>query len=723
MNDIPKKSGKGIAFRIGIAAVILAVICAIMIPLFIGVNKKLDDISKKNETDPFVFDMLSSMLRLENGEADILVFSENDGKITVYGYDASRKSILYYCKNTINRAIGVSLDDQSDMIASQMLADGAIIYNDDVKSDNKDDWRTKENVKTMIDGLGDSLDLVCVYAHYEIIYTNFTDGEKSDSCEHDVVHQDAVAPTCLSEGCIENFLCKKCGRRYADANCTIELDDVMIPALGHSMKPTAQKDPTCTESGHTNGETCERCGYTTTETIPVLGHDFGAWQVVKAAKCTTTGLEKRACNRCDAYETRVIAAKGHHYDNDDWCFDTRVHWHECENCGEEFDEGRHIFPNGSRICSICGYKKSGPLWELIDGRLYYNGNPHTGLNTSDPEVGEGGMYYDDGWLANKTIEDGDNSYTFINGRLTVTDRFTRADIRQIENSANTMYGYYYNVDHHVYFEEVAKYTTKEVYVDTHALSVNTMGVQVKQVFDIRNNKYSATSVVLTLPKLDGDDLIADKANFSSNIRGWNAADVENYLSINGDTDKETIPYIIASDTFKAYLGEVYSTTNYSDATRQYLDDYKNGTLATTYTAYLEREYGELSSWTYEKALEFIYSAGDCISVDGNRVQMVEPEIIELALKAFYVSAYDTSYVAVYDSNGIVDPKSIGIWEGEDYSGIYYTVQGYDGVKSISVSGGIKAVEIITPKLNNFWNGVKLLDTNMRIVLTNPNWNK
>lgn len=723
MNNLPKKSGKGIALRLAVAAAILAVICAVMIPLFNGINKKLDEISKRSETNPFVFDMLQSVFKLDNGDADIIVFSENDGKITVYGYDASQKRILYYHKNVLDRVIGLSLEDQADMILSQMLAEGSVIYNDDVKSDDKNDWRTKENIKSIVDDLGDHLELTCVFAHYEIIYTNFEHGEVIVSCEHDVVHQDAVAPTCLSEGCIENFICKKCGRRYADVNCTIELENVMIPALGHSMKPSAKVEPTCTESGHTEGETCERCGYTTTETIPALGHEFGKWQVVRAAKCTTEGLEKRTCIRCSENETRKIKAKGHKFDEDDWNYDEKTHWHECENCYTELDHERHIFLNGSDVCSVCGYEKAGPLWELINGRLYYKRKPYTGLNTSAPEVGEGGMYYVDGWLANETITDGSESFTFKNGRLVVTDYYGMSDISKISTDANKVYGYYYDVVHHIMFNENPKYTTKEVYVETHAEVVNTMGVQAKQNFDIRNPKYKATGVVLTLPQFDGYELITNKSSFSSNIRGWSKSDVENYLTINEDASRETIPYITASADFRDYLRTLYGSENDSANTKSYLTAYENGTLEMTFTDYLENKYGALSSWTYERALEFIYADGDCISVDGSRAQMVEPEIIELVLKAFYVSAYNTSYVAVYDANGIMRATSMGTWNNEDYSGIHYTAQGYDVVNNIKVTGGINAVEIITPKLNNYWNGVKLCNTNMRIVLTNPNWNK
>ena len=48
------------------------------------------------------------------------------------------------------------------------------------------------------------------------------------------------------------------------------------------------------------------------ETLPALGHNFGKWQVIKAATCTQEGIEKRVCTRDASHtETRTIAKKGH----------------------------------------------------------------------------------------------------------------------------------------------------------------------------------------------------------------------------------------------------------------------------------------------------------------------------------------------------------------------------------------------------------------------------
>ena len=48
------------------------------------------------------------------------------------------------------------------------------------------------------------------------------------------------------------------------------------------------------------------CTATTTETVPALGHSWGAWTVTKTATAYETGEETRECARCKTKETRTI---------------------------------------------------------------------------------------------------------------------------------------------------------------------------------------------------------------------------------------------------------------------------------------------------------------------------------------------------------------------------------------------------------------------------------
>ena len=73
------------------------------------------------------------------------------------------------------------------------------------------------------------------------------------------------------------------------------------------------KDATCTEDGYTGDTYCADCGelLISGSVIGAPGHDFGEWTQTKAPTCTEKGEEKRVCSRCDAVETREIAAHGH----------------------------------------------------------------------------------------------------------------------------------------------------------------------------------------------------------------------------------------------------------------------------------------------------------------------------------------------------------------------------------------------------------------------------
>lgn len=71
--------------------------------------------------------------------------------------------------------------------------------------------------------------------------------------------------------------------------------------------------PTCTETGLTEGSHCSVCGevITAQESVPALGHSWGAWSVTTPATCDDAGVETRTCSVCGETETRGIAALGH----------------------------------------------------------------------------------------------------------------------------------------------------------------------------------------------------------------------------------------------------------------------------------------------------------------------------------------------------------------------------------------------------------------------------
>ncbi len=88
-----------------------------------------------------------------------------------------------------------------------------------------------------------------------------------------------------------------------------------IPALGHKEVVDPAKEPTCTETGLTQGIHCERCEEVLVpqEVVPALGHK----EVVDPAQaptCTETGLTQGVhCERCEEVlvPQEVVPALGH----------------------------------------------------------------------------------------------------------------------------------------------------------------------------------------------------------------------------------------------------------------------------------------------------------------------------------------------------------------------------------------------------------------------------
>ena len=180
--------------------------------------------------------------------------------------------------------------------------------------------------------------------------TSKTETRNDELLPHDYVVT-VVEPTCLKGG-YTLHRCSVCGDEYKDD---------LTAFLGHSMVAVGEKPATCTEAGHTAGVQCSRCGLVesgVTE-IPALGHSYGAWTQTKAPTCTAKGTETGRCTRCNAAQTRDVAALGHSYKNG-----------TCTLCGAA-DPNYKPAPKTPelKITTVSGHPKI--YWNAVDGAVKY----------------------------------------------------------------------------------------------------------------------------------------------------------------------------------------------------------------------------------------------------------------------------------------------------------------------------------------------------------------
>ena len=178
---------------------------------------------------------------------------------------------------------------------------------------------------------------------------------------HNLVVDDAVAPSCTETGLTEGSHCSRCSyvevaqqtvpatghSKGEAANCTdagvcIYCGHEMEAALGHNHVVVPSVAPTCTTTGLTEGIICDRCGYEEVkqEIVPVIPHTEAIDEAV-APTCTETGLsEGKHCSVCNAVivSQSTVAALGHSE-----VIDEAVE-PNCTDTG--LTEGKH--------CSVCG---------------------------------------------------------------------------------------------------------------------------------------------------------------------------------------------------------------------------------------------------------------------------------------------------------------------------------------------------------------------------------
>ena len=178
-----------------------------------------------------------------------------------------------------------------------------------------------------------------------IIYAVSLSGEK---CEHKYVSE-VVPSTCVDKG-YTLYTCTICGRKRK-ANFT--------PATGHAAVETVIKEATCTSEGLAR-ITCEKCDYSEEKVLSKLSHVYEL-KASKEPTCTENGYNEYVCEVCGAVTGRyTVFATGHSYSSEVIqllsCETDGIIRYTCNTCGDNYDvvtKGEHSYRVTARVAATC----------------------------------------------------------------------------------------------------------------------------------------------------------------------------------------------------------------------------------------------------------------------------------------------------------------------------------------------------------------------------------
>ena len=190
-----------------------------------------------------------------------------------------------------------------------------------------------------------------------------------------------MEPTCTETGLTEGKHCTVCGE--------VLTAQEEVPALGHTEETDAAVEPTCTETGLTEGKHCTVCGevLTAQEEVPALGHTSENVAAVKPT-CTETGLTQgRVCSVCGEtlIAQREIPALGHTEAIDEAVLPTctepgLMEGKHCSVCGEVLEAQEEIAAYGHmwkdatylnpKTCMLCGATEGEALGNKVFTGLF-----------------------------------------------------------------------------------------------------------------------------------------------------------------------------------------------------------------------------------------------------------------------------------------------------------------------------------------------------------------
>ena len=230
-------------------------------------------------------------------------------------------------------------------------------------------WYTEPEYKKRIESLTirTAIDGMTLYAKW------------NDTHEH-VWGEGAITtkPTCTTPG-VKTYTCSVCNKTKTEE----------IPATGHQHTEVRNvKEATCKEEGYTGDTYCTDCETKLSDGEPTAkkAHDWDKGKVTTEATCKNTGVKTYTCNNCGETKTEGIPVTDHIWDNGKVttkpsCITPGVKTYTCTVCqetkteeipatGHQHTEVRNVKEatctkegyTGDTYCTDCGEK-------LSDGKI------------------------------------------------------------------------------------------------------------------------------------------------------------------------------------------------------------------------------------------------------------------------------------------------------------------------------------------------------------------
>ena len=188
-------------------------------------------------------------------------------------------------------------------------AEGAQTPAEDASSEDEEASERSSNRKKVIIGVSVVVALIVIFIIILLLLLG------SCTHRHSMEHVEGVAATCETPGVIDHWHCDECDKDYLDEDGKELITDIVIPAYGHVLATIEGKDPTCTQTGLTEGKRCVSCNEIVEEqeVIPALGHAYreGEYEVTQEPTCTEAGVKEYVCMRCGEEQKESIPALGH----------------------------------------------------------------------------------------------------------------------------------------------------------------------------------------------------------------------------------------------------------------------------------------------------------------------------------------------------------------------------------------------------------------------------